>query len=174
MFAYCLNNPANGSDPCGTCFHRWDFWNDCAKCGGATIGDKWNNYIAVTTNIYQQQAAMEFQINSHYVKAVQHAISAAQHAYDVRNQLEAEIQRVQYEAFVDRFSTPEKASNTLNGVAVALGSAAAYCGAVAVKLHVPTLGMSTIVAEKIGGALTLAAVPFAVVAWIIDVCNEEG
>ena len=42
MFAYCLNNPANGCDPCGTCFHRWDFWNDCEKCGGKTIGDKWN------------------------------------------------------------------------------------------------------------------------------------
>ena len=40
MFAYCLNNPVNGSDPCGTCFHRLDFWNDCAKCGGETIHDK--------------------------------------------------------------------------------------------------------------------------------------
>ena len=32
-----------GCDPCGTCFHRWDFWNDCEKCGGKTIGDKWND-----------------------------------------------------------------------------------------------------------------------------------
>ena len=40
MFAYCLNNPINGSDPCGTCFHRWDFWNDCEKCGGETFGEK--------------------------------------------------------------------------------------------------------------------------------------
>ena len=32
MFAYCLNNPVNGCDPCGTCFHRWDFWNDCEEC----------------------------------------------------------------------------------------------------------------------------------------------
>ena len=29
MFAYCLNNPVNGCDFCGKCFHRWDFWNDC-------------------------------------------------------------------------------------------------------------------------------------------------
>ena len=44
MFAYCLNNPINGSDPCGTCFHRWDFWNDCEECGGETIGEKWYDY----------------------------------------------------------------------------------------------------------------------------------
>ena len=44
MFAYCLNNSANGSDPCGTCFHRLDFWNDCEKCGGYTIGDKLIDY----------------------------------------------------------------------------------------------------------------------------------
>lgn len=40
MLVYCLNNPTNGCDPCGTCFHRLDFWNDCAKCGGRTFGDK--------------------------------------------------------------------------------------------------------------------------------------
>ena len=34
IFAYCLNNPVNGCDPCGTCFHRWDFWNDCDECKG--------------------------------------------------------------------------------------------------------------------------------------------
>lgn len=45
MFAYCLNNPVNGCDPCGTCFHRWDFWNDCEKCGGRTIGDRWNSIV---------------------------------------------------------------------------------------------------------------------------------
>ena len=39
MFAYCLNNPANGCDPCGTCFHRWDFWNHCEKCSNKTTED---------------------------------------------------------------------------------------------------------------------------------------
>ena len=37
MFAYCNNNPINGCDPCGTCFHRWDFWNDCDEC----VGKNW-------------------------------------------------------------------------------------------------------------------------------------
>ena len=60
MFAYCLNNPVNGYDPCGTCFHRWDFWNDCDSCGGRTLGDKCNDFlnwvgdldIAITTGYY--------------------------------------------------------------------------------------------------------------------------
>ena len=60
MFAYCNNNPANGCDPCGTCFHRLDFWNDCAKCGGRTLGDKCETFriwlgeldIASTKGIY--------------------------------------------------------------------------------------------------------------------------
>jgi len=37
MFAYCNNNPANGCDPCGTCRHRWDFWNDCPTCENKTF-----------------------------------------------------------------------------------------------------------------------------------------
>lgn len=49
MFAYCLNNPVNGCDPCGTCFHRWNFWNDCEECGGKTLGEKLN---AFATEIY--------------------------------------------------------------------------------------------------------------------------
>ena len=44
MFAYCNNNPVNACDPCGTCIHRWDFWNDCEKCGGETFKDKWNGF----------------------------------------------------------------------------------------------------------------------------------
>ena len=43
MFAYCNNSPANGCDPCGSCFHRLDFWNDCENCGGETIDQKLEN-----------------------------------------------------------------------------------------------------------------------------------
>ena len=32
MFAYCMNNPVNGIDPCGSCFHHWKFWKACDKC----------------------------------------------------------------------------------------------------------------------------------------------
>ena len=31
-FTYCLNNPVNGIDPCGSCFHHWQFWKACEKC----------------------------------------------------------------------------------------------------------------------------------------------
>ena len=69
MFAYCLNNPVNGCDPCGTCFHRWDFWNDCEKCGGKTLGNKVDDAIewcvdkGNTINyVYQQQAEAQMQL----------------------------------------------------------------------------------------------------------------
>ena len=38
-----------GYDPCGACFHRWDFWNDCDACGGKTLEEK--VYDTITTNI---------------------------------------------------------------------------------------------------------------------------
>ena len=28
-----------GCDPCGTCLHRWDFWNDCEECANKTLED---------------------------------------------------------------------------------------------------------------------------------------
>ena len=40
MFAYCINNPVNGGDPCGTCFHHWQFWKDCAKCAASKAESK--------------------------------------------------------------------------------------------------------------------------------------
>ena len=52
MFAYCNNNPVNGADPCGTCFHRWDFWNDCEKCGGQTLREKVNELWHQAQGIY--------------------------------------------------------------------------------------------------------------------------
>ena len=52
MFAYCLNNPVNGCDPCGFCYHNWDFWNDCAGCGGKSIEDKWYDFITFCREVY--------------------------------------------------------------------------------------------------------------------------
>ena len=50
MFAYCNNSPINFCDPCGTCAHRLDFWNDCDECSknkekGITI--TWGKYYSV-------------------------------------------------------------------------------------------------------------------------------
>jgi RHS repeat-associated protein len=52
LYAYCSNNPVNGLDPCGTCIHRRDFWNDCDKCGGETIGEKWDSLKTFCKNAY--------------------------------------------------------------------------------------------------------------------------
>ena len=40
MFSYCINNPVNGIDPCGTCFHHWKFWKACAKCAASKAEKK--------------------------------------------------------------------------------------------------------------------------------------
>ena len=52
MFAYCLNNPTNSSDPCGTCRHRIDFWNDCDECGGKTLGDKLVDFATIVVDYH--------------------------------------------------------------------------------------------------------------------------
>ena len=77
MFAYCNNNPVNGCDPCGTCFHRLDFWNDCEKCGGRTIRDKANDAIAFceemfisASKAYYDQALIEAQIAQQQIQII--------------------------------------------------------------------------------------------------------
>ena len=50
MFAYCNNNPVMGCDPCGTCFHRMDFWNDCEKCGGRTLIEKARDFHVMVSD----------------------------------------------------------------------------------------------------------------------------
>ena len=52
LYAYCNNNVVNGFDPCGTCFHRLDFWNDCQKCGGRTIGEKLEPFTSWCKDAY--------------------------------------------------------------------------------------------------------------------------
>ena len=37
MFAYCNNTPANGSDPCGACYHSSDLSVNCHMCYGRPI-----------------------------------------------------------------------------------------------------------------------------------------
>ena len=46
MFAYCLNSPTNGYDPCGTCMHYWYLLGlkDCDACREKTRGEKWQDY----------------------------------------------------------------------------------------------------------------------------------
>ena len=57
MFAYCLNNPINGCDSCGTCFHRCDFWNDCENCGGKKLIEKIDEEIALINGFLDKSVA---------------------------------------------------------------------------------------------------------------------
>ena len=54
MFAYCLNNPVNGCDPCGFCFHRWDFWNDCELCIGLNRVEQLKLALANTVGTFSE------------------------------------------------------------------------------------------------------------------------
>ena len=72
----------------------------------------------------------------------------------------------------DRFSTPEKASNTLAAIGLALDTAAAYCGAVAIGLSIPTFGMSVATAGTVAAILALASLPFYGASMAIDIYNE--
>jgi len=137
MYIYCLNNPVNGYDPCGTCFHRWDFWNDCDKCGGKNLGTKIGDAVSAVGSAVVSA-----------VKAVGNFV-------------------------VDRFSTPEKASNTLCVIGFALDFAATYCGLVAIGLSIPTLGMSIPTAGTAAAILATASLAFYGAALVIEIYNEE-
>ena len=54
MFAYCENNPVIYSDPCGTCVHRWDFWNDCDKCTPTQTKEEKKWFIKYNVPLYNQ------------------------------------------------------------------------------------------------------------------------
>ena len=122
MFAYCLNNPTNSSDPCGTCRHRIDFWNDCDECGGKTLGDKLVDFATVVAD-YQAMVREDQRKQTELQLQLVNSMIQAQ----VRAEQEmAEQQRMQ-DALVgkfvaSRFSTLQKAGNTM----VFLGSSVQF------------------------------------------------
>ena len=99
MFAYCLNNLSNGCDPCGTCFHRIDFWNDCEECGGKTLGEKLNNIVTgiyeYATDVYdahEQQNEWQRQVDQMTFRAMRDSTTAFWNAYVRSNELQAQTQ----------------------------------------------------------------------------------
>lgn len=54
MFAYCNNNSISGFDPCGTCFHRWDCWNDCELCAGKSAFRRIKEALSGIPGTYSQ------------------------------------------------------------------------------------------------------------------------
>ena len=74
---------------------------------------------------------------------------------------------------VDRFSTAEKASNTLSGIGLLLDGAAAYLACAAGGLSVPTFGLSVPTCGTVALILGVASLPFHGAALVIDIINEE-
>ena len=177
MYTYCLNNPVNGYDPCGTCFHRWDFWNDCDKCGGKNLGTKIGDAAsAVGSAVVSAGKA----VSNAVVSAGKAVGNAAVSAWDWTKEAAQTAWggvKVAGKAVgnfvVDRFSTPEKASNTLCVIGFALDFAATYCGLVAIGLSIPTLGMSIPTAGTAAAILATASLAFYGAALVIEIYNEE-
>ncbi len=95
MFIYCLSNPVNGCDPCGTCFHRWDFWNDCEECGGKTFGEKVQEAFTTIKECNEQQALIQTQITMEQNKMIADAAKATWAAYMRSYNLHQESQRME-------------------------------------------------------------------------------
>jgi len=188
MYTYCLNNPVNGYDPCGTCFHRWDFWNDCDKCGGKNLGTKIGDaasavggaVVSAGKAVGNAVVSAGKAVGNAVVTAGQAIGNAAAAAWDwtkgaaqtAWGGIKTAGKAVR-EFVADRFSTPEKASNTLSAIAWTLDAAAAYCGGVAAGLSVPTLGMSIPTAGTAAAILVIASMPFHGAALVIEIFNEE-
>lgn len=150
MFAYCLNSPVNGCDPCGTCFHRWDFWNDCEKCGGKTLGDKaavaieWCVDKGNTINYaYQQQVEAQMQITMLQNELISDAAGVLWDAHV--NNIEMEAQ-AQYEQDMAINKTTEYLANNppvaIDVATGAIGTGLSYVGYVtaAAGVTVPVAG----------------------------------
>ena len=98
MFAYCLNNPVNGCDPCGTCFHNLKFY-DCEKCSAFWGGVReWCEDAYNTINqAYQQQVGMQNEIARQQVQVVQNVIDATNRTYAQQQELQNYINTIQLE-----------------------------------------------------------------------------
>ena len=92
LFAYCNNNPVNGCDPCGTCFHRWDFWNDCDKCGGETFKEKWNNFTNRISSVYSAQQETDRRIHETQIQIIRETTRKGFEVYSHGVELETEAQ----------------------------------------------------------------------------------
>ena len=165
-----------GIDPCGTCFHRWDFWNDCEECSGRATGAKWKDGVSriayhqsLETEMVDELARVQRQLVSDNIQA-----GINRRAYHIQMQAEVHYEHgIAVKTFVqDRFSTPEKAKNSLNAAKLVLGAGGAYCGAVALKWSIPTLGMSTKVAGSAAAVLGMVVLGIDAVIWVIDIANE--
>ncbi len=179
MFAYCNNNPVNGCDPCGTCEHDIYFFGlvDCKKCRDESSANAFDRYMykiydyrVITDKINQQIMQEQVRIAKDTAILIIDTNAEATILQSQSSQQQAEIMS----GFVyERFSTPEKASNTLNAVAYSLDVAAGYCALIAAGVSVPSLGMSAATAGSAAVFCAVASLPFRGIALLIDFLTEE-
>ena len=178
MFAYCYNNPVNMTDIYGA----WPKWlEDAAEwvCDNVIepVIEFADEAITTLSDSYVQRVNMERELAEEQQKAVKGAFCYVADCYYQSLQMQSASQRQAAEPvadfIIDRFSTPEKASNTFSAIGYALEVAAAYCGVVAVDLSIPTLGMSSVTAGKIAAILVILSLSFKGAALGIEFFTEE-
>ncbi len=153
VFAYCLNNPVNGCDPCGTCFHRWDFWNDCKDCGGATFSQKIYNNVQKTKNFLVLQEEIQNSITEQQTQIIRNAGKRMleRNAYHAQTQIDSQYQRDMTVIAMGKYYTdnPKKA---VDHAFMIIGVSGLYCSYVAsAGVTIPTALAATIkITETIG------------------------
>ena len=82
MFAYCMNNPVMGCDPCGTCIHNWKFY-DCEKCAAFWngVGQWFVDTYNTINSVYQHQTQLQTQVAMQQNKMIADAAEATWDAY---------------------------------------------------------------------------------------------
>jgi len=147
-------------DPAGRCFHHWKFWEDCPSCARKTTEEKICDAV-VDTIIAVKEITTTI---GDCFDTVGNCFETLWDAYVHSIELEAERQQQQSfmisDFVTDRFSTPEKTRNTLNGIGYIFDATALYAGST-----------GNVAVAAVAGAIGLT---LNVVAWLIDVANEEA
>ena len=169
-FSYCNNTPVNGCDPCGTCLHRLDFWNDCEECKSKSFKDQ---VLQLVDDIVSQSNKLLGTIKDLCQSALPEQTKQVKPIFSGIIQPSWQLIEETKEFVVDRFSSLEKASNTLSVIGLVLDIGAAYLGGVAAGLAIPTFGISAATAGTVAAVLAIASLPFHGVALILNILDEE-
>jgi len=176
MFAYCNNTPATGCDPCGTCFHRIDFWNDCEECGGKTYADKASEYTEKLISAYEELSRIQNDISTAKLERAKKVhvalVDNYLHSLEIENHVRTQQAQMVTDFVYDRFSTIEKTNNTLDIMSGTLTVAAGYAGGVCAGLAIPTLGMSVPTAGAVAMVCGISAGVIQLVKGILNACRE--
>ena len=172
MFAYCGNNPVNNVDPTGHAFVQMSFDPDGAS--GMLTPGPWGGgsggvgYAAGgASSLFDADFTEEKKAIKEFLSDVGTAISSGAetlwnayvHSVELQAQMQHQQDAVVQDFITDRFSTPEKASNTLNGLGLALEGVGLYVGAA--------------ISSPAGAIVAGVGLLFNAIAWAINVSNEE-